>query len=72
MAYAGTTYTYSGTAPTVGVNATYILTIYAFDSWGAKNVYTVTLIITPNLNPIDDNMDWEKEYTIYSESYFEI
>lgn len=32
MAYSGTTYTYSGTAPTVGVTTTYILTIYAFDT----------------------------------------
>ena len=72
MNYAGTTYTYSGTAPDVGVNTTSILTINAFDSRGARTQYTVTLIITPNLDPVVDNNDWEKDYTIYSESYFEI
>ena len=72
MGYSGTTYTYSGTAPEVGVVTTYILTIYAFDTWGAKTFTTVTLIINPNKDPVDDNTEWDKEYTIYSESYFEI
>jgi len=72
MAYSGTTYTYSGTAPEVGVVTTYVLTIYAFDTWGAKTFTTVTLIINPNLDPVDDNTDWDKDYYVYSESYFEI
>ena len=72
MQYQPATYSYFGTAPVVAMNVTYNLMVYGYDTRGAFTGYPITLTITPNNPPVDNNKNYKLDYYVYSQSYFEI
>ncbi len=71
--YAATTMELAGVAPFVAADTYYPLTMYAFDTHGARSdAYQINIKVLPNLLPKLENTDFPLEYTIYSESYFEL